>query len=47
MFGSDWPVALLAVDYANWVGTVESLPPTNRVRTGSPVGETAIEAYAN
>jgi L-fuconolactonase len=24
-FGSDWPVALLAVDYARWVDTVEEL----------------------
>ena len=46
MFGSDWPVALLAVDYANWVGIVEKfaskLTESEQARLW---GETAIEAY--
>ena len=46
MFGSDWPVALLAVDYANWVGIVEKfaskLTDSEQARLW---GETAIEAY--
>ena len=46
MFGSDWPVALLAVDYANWVGIVEKfaskLTDSEQARLW---GETTIEAY--
>jgi L-fuconolactonase len=46
MFGSDWPVCLLASDYARWLDTVRDfaarLSPDERRRL---LGETAIEAY--
>ncbi len=46
MFGSDWPVCLLAGDYLRWTRTVEDfiapLAPAERNRI---MGETAIEAY--
>lgn len=47
MFGSDWPVALLAIDYAQWVGIVETFastlsePEQTRLWSG-----TAAEAYS-
>jgi L-fuconolactonase len=46
MFGSDWPVCLVAVSYAEWVSIierfVESLSQSERERIWSG---TAIEAY--
>ena len=47
MYGSDWPVLLLASDYARWFGTVNnaiaklSKPEQDRI-----MGGTAVEAYA-
>ena len=46
MFGSDWPVALVASDYKRWVDTVQaaisrlSKPEQERI-----MGATAVEAY--
>jgi L-fuconolactonase len=46
MFGSDWPVCLVACDYARWVNVVgdfcAALSPTERDRV---FGGTAVEAY--
>ena len=46
MFGSDWPVCLVAAEYGRWVETVDSfvgeLGDAERARVW---GETAIEAY--
>jgi L-fuconolactonase len=46
MFGTDWPVCLLATSYARWYDLVRNLcaklSPTERDRV---FGETAIEAY--
>lgn len=46
MFGSDWPVCLLATSYARWFKLVESeiakLSPAERDRI---LGGTAVEAY--
>jgi L-fuconolactonase len=46
MFGSDWPVCLVASDYERWLGFVEQcaapLPASNRARL---LGGTAVEAY--
>ncbi len=46
MYGSDWPVVLVASDYSRWFGTVTnaiaSLSATERDRI---MGGTAIEAY--
>jgi len=46
MFGSDWPVCLVAVKYARWANLVRSwitkLSPAEQARI---LGETAIEAY--
>ena len=46
MFGSDWPVCLLASDYGRWAQTVrdfaQKLSPDEQPRV---MGETAIEAY--
>jgi L-fuconolactonase len=46
MFGSDWPVSLVACTYKNWIETVERatefLSPSERDRL---FGGTAIEAY--
>jgi L-fuconolactonase len=38
MFGSDWPVCLLASDYATVKGTLESL-------LGKPAGETYAKIF--
>src|SRR5204862_423559 len=47
MFGSDWPVCLVATKYSRWKQTVEELTAAlsnaERVRI---FGDTAIEAYA-
>jgi L-fuconolactonase len=46
MFGSDWPVCLVAIEYRRWVDLVESaiqsLPASERERIWSG---TAVEAY--
>ncbi|MGH8336883.1 MAG: amidohydrolase family protein [Gammaproteobacteria bacterium] len=46
MFGSDWPVCLVACGYARWHGLVrkwmEKLSPSEQKRI---LGETAVEAY--
>jgi L-fuconolactonase len=46
MFGSDWPVCLLACEYATWTGwvrdVISSLSPTEQSRI---LGDTAAEAY--
>jgi L-fuconolactonase len=46
MFGSDWPVCLLASSYAKWYEVVErfcaQLSPAEQARV---FGETAMEAY--
>ena len=46
MFGSDWPVCLVASEYSRWIGFVEQcaapLPAGDRARL---LGGTAIEAY--
>ena len=46
MFGSDWPVCLLAVDYRGWLAVVRefaaSLSPVEQERL---FGGTAVEAY--
>ena len=46
MLGSDWPVCLVACDYAKWIGLVKNwiskLSPTEQARI---LGGTAIEAY--
>ena len=46
MFGSDWPVCLLAVTYQKWAGVVRNfiskLSETERNRV---MGGTAVEAY--
>ena len=47
MFGSDWPVALLAIDYAQWLGIVETFASTLSEREQTRLwGGTAAEAYS-
>src|SRR4051794_6043972 len=46
MFGSDWPVCLLAVGYHRWVDLVrEFVSPLSDAERRRVMGETAIEAY--
>jgi L-fuconolactonase len=46
MFGSDWPVCLVASDYARWVRTVrEWAAPLSPAEQDRIFGGTAIEAY--
>jgi L-fuconolactonase len=46
MFGSDWPVCLVASDYARWVRTVrEWAAPLSQFEQGRIFGGTAIDAY--
>jgi L-fuconolactonase len=46
MFGSDWPVCLLAVDYGRWHQIVrEFCAPLSSEEYRRVFGETAIEAY--
>ena len=46
MFGSDWPVCLVAVEYGRWHGIVSefvsSLTASEQTRI---LGDTAVEAY--
>jgi L-fuconolactonase len=47
MYGSDWPVLLLASDYARWFGTVNNaIAKLSKSEQSRIMGETAIEAYA-
>jgi L-fuconolactonase len=46
MFGSDWPVCLLAVSYQRWVEIVQALvAPLSSAEQQRIWSETAIEAY--
>jgi L-fuconolactonase len=46
MFGSDWPVCLVASDYARWVSTVRDFCATlSRSEQDRIFGGTATEAY--
>lgn len=46
MFGSDWPVCLVAADYARWVATVESLvQPLSTTEREAIFGGTATAFY--
>jgi len=46
MFGSDWPVCLLAASYAQWLGIVSKAIAGLSAAEGARIlGETAIEAY--
>ena len=47
LYGSDWPVLLLASDYARWFGTVShAIGKLSTTEQGRIMGGTAIEAYA-
>ncbi len=46
MFGSDWPVCLVACPYARWFQVVsEYLAPLSAAERNRIFGETAAEAY--
>jgi len=46
MFGSDWPVCLLACDYQRWKQTVAAwIAPLSPAEQNKIWGETALEAY--
>jgi len=46
MFGSDWPVCLVASEYARWIGFVETCAaPLSASDRSRLLGGTAIEAY--
>jgi len=46
MFGSDWPVAILAGDYAKvWAETNKALAGRSHVETEAILGGTAAKAY--
>ena len=46
MFGSDWPVLLLAADYGTWVEVMsEMIAPLSSTEQTYIMGRTAIEAY--
>ena len=46
MFGSDWPVALLAVEYQHWVAIVDDFISTlSEAEQAAIWGETAARAY--
>jgi len=46
MFGSDWPVALVASDYKRWVGIVEkAISGLSKAEQERIMGGTAVEAY--
>lgn len=46
MFGSDWPVCLLAVSYARWVRTIhEFIAPLSATEREQILGSTAAKAY--
>jgi L-fuconolactonase len=46
MYGSDWPVMLLASDYARWHGLVtDAIAPFSKADRDRIMGGTAVEAY--
>jgi len=46
MYGSDWPVVLLAADYARWFGTVQNaIGKLSKTEQERIMGGTAVEAY--
>ncbi len=46
MYGSDWPVVLLASDYARWFGTVsQAIAKLSKAEQERIMGGTAAEAY--
>jgi len=46
MYGSDWPVMLLACDYARWYGTVtNAIVKLSKAEQDRIMGGTAAEAY--
>ena len=46
MFGSDWPVALLAIEYGQWIGVVEKFAAKlSESEQAQLWGGVAIEAY--
>jgi L-fuconolactonase len=46
LFGSDWPVLLLASSYAGWVGTVRNFVSTlSSAEQQRVLGGTAAEVY--
>jgi len=46
MFGSDWPVCLVASEYARWIGFVEQCAaPLSAAERARLLGGTAVEAY--
>jgi L-fuconolactonase len=46
MYGSDWPVVLLAADYARWFGTVRNaIGKLSKTEQERIMGGTAVEAY--
>jgi L-fuconolactonase len=46
MYGSDWPVMLLAGDYARWFGTVQNaIGKLSKAEQERIMGGTAAEAY--
>ena len=46
MFGSDWPVCLVACDYARWVSLVKSwIKQLSAAEQARVMGGTAVEAY--
>jgi len=46
LYGSDWPVLLLASDYARWFGTVQNaISKLSKTEQDRIMGGTAIEAY--
>ena len=46
MFGSDWPVAKLAIDYQRWVSIVaDFLAQLSRDEQSAVWGGTAMKAY--
>jgi len=46
MFGSDWPVCLLATSYRRWFETVTNfIAPLSDSERSRIMGGTAVEAY--
>jgi L-fuconolactonase len=46
LFGSDWPVCLVAAEYADWLACVESLiAPLSAPEKAAILGQNAITAY--
>jgi L-fuconolactonase len=46
MFGSDWPVCLVAVNYADWLGIVtRAIGKLSESEQARVLGGTAMEAY--